>query len=50
MSQTLNDKNWDSAVRFPSPYAPNYFGEGAQGVIAAAPNPRDYGFKVSAKF
>jgi iron complex outermembrane receptor protein len=46
----LNDKNWDSAVRFPSPYAPNYFGEGAQGVIAAAPNPRDYGFKVSAKF
>jgi len=46
----LNDKNWDSAVRFPDPYAPNYFGEGAQGVIAAAPNPRDFGFKVSGKF
>ena len=46
----LDDRNWDSAVRFPDPYAPNYFGEGAQGVIAAAPNPRDFGFKVSAKF
>ncbi len=46
----FNDKNWNSAVRFPDPYAPNYFGEGAQGVIAAAPNPRDFGFKISAKF
>jgi iron complex outermembrane receptor protein len=46
----FDDKNWDSAVRFPDPYAPNYFSEGAQGVIAAAPNPRDYGFKLSAKF
>jgi iron complex outermembrane receptor protein len=50
VTNLLDDKNWDSAVRFPDPYAPNYFGEGAQGVIAAAPNPRDYGFKVSAKF
>jgi iron complex outermembrane receptor protein len=46
----FDDKNWTSAVRFPDPYAPNYFSEGAQGVIAEAPNPRDFGFKLSAKF
>jgi iron complex outermembrane receptor protein len=46
----FNNKDWNSAVRFPDPYAPNYFSEGAQGVIAAAPNPRDFGFKISAKF
>jgi iron complex outermembrane receptor protein len=50
VTNLLDDKNWDSAVRFPDPYAPNYFGEGAQGVIAAAPNPRDFGFKISDKF
>jgi hypothetical protein len=44
----LNDKNWTYAVRFPDPTY--FFGEAHQGVIAAAPNPRDFGLRVSAKF
>jgi iron complex outermembrane receptor protein len=44
----FNDKNWDYAVRFPSPYA--FFSEAYQGVLAGAPNPRDFGFKISDKF
>jgi iron complex outermembrane receptor protein len=48
MTNVLNDKNWDYAVRFPSPYA--FFSEAYQGVLAGAPNPRDFGFKISDKF
>jgi len=48
VSNLFNDKNWDYAVRFPSPYA--FFSEAYQGVIAGAPNPRDFGFKISDKF
>jgi iron complex outermembrane receptor protein len=48
VSNLLDDKNWDYAVRFPNPY--DFFDEHYQGVIAGAPNPRDFGFKISAKF
>jgi iron complex outermembrane receptor protein len=48
VSNLFNDKNWDYAVRFPNPYA--FFSEKYQGVVAGAPNPRDFGFKISAKF
>ena len=48
VTNLLDDRNWDYAVRFPNPY--NFFSEAYQGVIAGAPNPRDFGFKISAKF
>jgi iron complex outermembrane receptor protein len=48
VTNLFNDKNWDYAVRFPDPTF--FFSEAHQGVIAGAPNPRDFGFKVSAKF
>jgi iron complex outermembrane receptor protein len=48
MTNVANDKSWDYAVRFPSPYA--FFSEAYQGVLAGAPNPRDFGFKISDKF
>jgi iron complex outermembrane receptor protein len=48
VSNLLDDKNWDQAVRFPSPTA--FFNEAYEGVIATAPNPRDFGFKISDKF
>jgi iron complex outermembrane receptor protein len=48
VTNLFNDKNWDYAVRFPDPAF--FFSEAHQGVIAGAPNPRDFGFKVSAKF
>ena len=48
VSNLFDDKHWDSAVRFPDPTF--FFSEAHQGVIAAAPNPRDFGFRVSAKF
>ena len=44
----LDDKNWDMAVRFPSPYT--FFSEKYPGAIVQAPNPRDFGFKISGKF
>lgn len=48
VTNAFNDKNWNYAVRFPDPAF--FFSEAHQGVIAAAPNPRDFGFRVSAKF
>jgi iron complex outermembrane receptor protein len=48
VTNLLDDKNWDAAVRFPDSYLG--FSEASQGVIATAPNPRDFGFKVSDKF
>jgi iron complex outermembrane receptor protein len=48
VTNLFDDKNWDYAVRFPSPYA--FFSEAYQGVIAGAPNPRDFGFKITDKF
>ena len=48
MTNAFNDKNWNYAVRFPDPAF--FFGEAHQGVIAAAPNPRDFGFRLSARF
>jgi iron complex outermembrane receptor protein len=48
VTNLLDDKNWDAAVRFPE--HDFNFTEAYQGVIASAPNPRDFGFKLSAKF
>jgi iron complex outermembrane receptor protein len=48
VTNLLDDKNWDAAVRFPDSYLG--FSEASQGVIATAPNPRDFGFKISDKF
>ena len=48
VTNAFNDKNWNYAVRFPDPAF--FFGEAHQGVIAAAPNPRDFGFRLSARF
>jgi iron complex outermembrane receptor protein len=44
----LNDKNWDSAYRFPSSYYG--FGYAHMAALVTAPNPRDVGFKLSAKY
>jgi iron complex outermembrane receptor protein len=48
ITNLLDDKNWDMAVRFPSPY--NFFSEAYPGAIVQAPNPRNIGFKISGKF
>jgi len=48
VTNLLDDKNWDYAVRFPDPT--HFFSEAYQGVIAGAPNPRDFGFRISDKF
>jgi iron complex outermembrane receptor protein len=48
VSNLFNDKSWDYAVRFPDPAF--FFSEAHQGVLAGAPNPRDFGFKITAKF
>ncbi len=48
VSNLFNNKDWNYAVRFPNPY--DFFSEAYQGVIAGAPNPRDFGFKISAKY
>jgi iron complex outermembrane receptor protein len=48
VTNLFDDKNWDYAVRFPDPTF--FFSEAHQGVLAGAPNPRDFGFKVAAKF
>jgi iron complex outermembrane receptor protein len=48
VTNAFDDKNWDMAVRFPSSY--HIFNEAYEGVIASAPNPRDFGFKISDKF
>jgi iron complex outermembrane receptor protein len=48
VTNLLDDKNWDMAQRFPDSYA--FFSQASQGVIATAPNPRDFGFKISDKF
>jgi iron complex outermembrane receptor protein len=47
-TNALNDKNWDSAYRFPS----SYFGYGYahMAAIVQAPNPRNIGFKFTAKY
>jgi len=44
----LNDKNWDSAYRFPSSYEGYQYTQ--MSAIVDAPNPRDVGFKLSAKY
>jgi iron complex outermembrane receptor protein len=44
----LNDKNWDSAYRFPSSYY--LYGYAHMAALVNAPNPRDFGFKLSAKY
>jgi hypothetical protein len=46
----FNDKNWTAGVRFPENPAIYSFSEAYQGSILTAPNPRDFGFKLSAKF
>jgi iron complex outermembrane receptor protein len=48
VTNLLDDKNWDSAYRFPS----SYFGYQYQhmAAIVQAPNPRNVGFKLSSKF
>ncbi len=48
ITNLFNNKDWTYAVRFPDPTF--FFSEAHQGVIAAAPNPRNFGFRVSAKF
>lgn len=48
ITNLLDDKNWDMAVRFPSSY--QGFNEAYQGAIVTAPNPRNIGFKISDKF
>jgi iron complex outermembrane receptor protein len=48
VTNLLNDKNWVLGDFFPSPYGG--FSQAYQGVIATAPNPRDFGFTVSDKF
>jgi iron complex outermembrane receptor protein len=48
VTNLLNDKNWVVADFFPDPtYG---FSQYHQGVIATAPNPRDFGFTISDKF
>lgn len=49
----LNDTNWDSGFRSTSNAEPNsYFGTSnlQQGLIVLAPNPREVGLRVSARF
>jgi hypothetical protein len=48
VTNLLDNNNWDYAVRFPDPTF--FFSEAHQGVIAGAPNPRDFGFRISDKF
>jgi iron complex outermembrane receptor protein len=48
ITNLTNNKDWTYAVRFPDPAF--FFSEAHQGVIAGAPNPRNFGFRVSAKF
>jgi len=48
ITNLTQDKNWTYAVRFPDPAF--FFSEAHQGVIAGAPNPRNFGFRLSAKF
>jgi iron complex outermembrane receptor protein len=48
VTNLLNDKHWVEADFFPDPS--HGFSQQYQGVIATAPNPRDYGFTISAKF
>jgi outer membrane receptor for ferrienterochelin and colicin len=51
VTNLFDDKNWDMAVRFPgSPATGNSFAESYLGAIVTAPNPRDFGFKISAKY
>ena len=47
----FNNKDWDMAVRFPgSPGTGAPFNEAYLGAIVTAPNPLNFGFRVSAKF
>jgi iron complex outermembrane receptor protein len=48
VTNLLNDKNWVEADFFPDPSFG--FSQQYQGVIATAPNPRDFGFTISDKF
>jgi iron complex outermembrane receptor protein len=49
VTNLLDDKSWDMAQRFPSSYTYS-FTQAYQGVISTAPNPRDFGFKISDRF
>jgi iron complex outermembrane receptor protein len=54
----LDDRNWDAAYRFPDPYLhslgtpPTFYEFNYQimSAIVTAPNPRDFGFKLSVKY
>jgi iron complex outermembrane receptor protein len=50
VTNLLDDKNWTMAVRFPENPATFSFSEAQQGLLVTAPNPRDFGFKISAKY
>ncbi len=56
VTNLFDDKNWDMGVRFPNPQVNSNngdsfgFGEAYQGAIVTAPNPRDFGFRISDKF
>ncbi len=51
VTNLFDDKNWDMAVRFPgSPGTGAAFAESYLGAIVTAPNPRDFGFKITAKY
>jgi outer membrane receptor for ferric coprogen and ferric-rhodotorulic acid len=47
-TNALNDKSWDSAYRFPSSYYG--YGYAHMAAIVTAPNPRNIGFKFTAKY
>jgi len=51
VSNLFDNKDWDMAVRFPgSPASGLAFDEAYLGAIVTAPNPRDVGFKITAKY
>ncbi len=51
VSNLFDNKDWDMGVRFPgSPATGNSFNEAYLGAIVTAPNPRDFGFKITAKY
>ncbi len=51
VSNLFDNKDWDMGVRFPgSPANGLAFDEAYLGAIVTAPNPRDFGFKITAKY
>ncbi len=51
VTNLFDNKDWDMGVRFPgSPATGNAFNEAYLGAIVTAPNPRDIGFKITAKY